>query len=179
MGIDPNKSGPSPDDFISAMKGHMKDGYTFNPIKPLSDKSPDYNKDPSVNDTAHCLVYVMAADQLSIMEDLVLNVLKEIRSKVSDIGIPQVMLLTKVDIACPLVGNDLQKVYRSRYIKAEIEKASQILGIPINYILPVKNYCVKTSLNDDTDVLALTALLQILRFTNCHLENTDQKKFKK
>uniref|UniRef100_W5LVH1 G domain-containing protein n=1 Tax=Lepisosteus oculatus TaxID=7918 RepID=W5LVH1_LEPOC len=176
MGIDTTVT--SPDDFVSAVKGHIleKNGYTFNPIKPLSADSPDYNKSPTVNDVAHCLVYVVAADQLSIMDNHVLKIITDIRSKVSDIGIPQVVLLTRVDEACPLVGKDLKKVYWSRYIKAQTEKASQILGISINCILPVKNYHKETSLNDDIDVLALSALLQILRFANCRLQNLNQKK---
>uniref|UniRef100_W5LW60 Interferon-induced protein 44-like n=1 Tax=Lepisosteus oculatus TaxID=7918 RepID=W5LW60_LEPOC len=92
--------------------------------------------------------------------------------------IPQVVLLTKVDLACPLVAGDLKKVYRSRYIKHQIEKASKILGIPVNCILPVKNYHEQISLNDETDVLALTSLLQILRFANDYLQNLYQQKYK-
>ncbi|MBN3312369.1 IF44L protein, partial [Atractosteus spatula] len=95
------------------------------------------------------------------------------------VDIPQVVLLTNVDASCQLVGKDLKKVYRSRYIKQQIERFSQILGIPINRILPVKNYSKKTSLNDDIDVLALTALLQILRFANGHLVNLKQMEYKK
>nr|XP_015195363.1 PREDICTED: interferon-induced protein 44-like [Lepisosteus oculatus] len=103
------------------------------------------------------------------MDEYVLKFLKHIRSNVSDIDIPQIVLVTKVDAGCPLVEKDLKKVYRSRYIKQQIEKFSQILGIPINCILPVKNYSEEINLNDDIDVLALTALLQILRFANGYL----------
>nr|XP_015194952.1 PREDICTED: interferon-induced protein 44-like [Lepisosteus oculatus] len=167
-----------PDDFIGAVKGHIRDGYTFNPISPLSDDSPYFNKNPTVNDRTHCLVYIVAADQLSIMGNHVLKLINEIRSNASDLEIPQVVLLTKVDLACPLVAGDLKKVYRSRYIKHQIEKASKILGIPVNCILPVKNYHEQISLNDETDVLALTSLLQILRFANDYLQNLYQQKYK-
>ncbi|MBN3325870.1 IF44L protein, partial [Atractosteus spatula] len=173
MGIDINMK--SSDDYINAVKGHIKDEYVFNPVSPLNADSPYFNKNPTVNDVAHCLVYVVPADQQSIMKDPVLKLLKEIREKVSDNDIPQVVLLTKVDKACPLVGNDLQKVYVSKYIKEQIEMASQILGIPVNCIVPVKNYSDKISPNDEIDVLALTALLQILRFANGYLQNLDQK----
>uniref|UniRef100_W5LVQ7 Interferon-induced protein 44-like n=1 Tax=Lepisosteus oculatus TaxID=7918 RepID=W5LVQ7_LEPOC len=167
MGIDIDVN--CPDDYISAVKGHIKDGYKFNPKKPLSDDSPYFNKNPTVNDVAHCLVYVVSANRLSTMDEYVLKFLKHIRSNVSDIDIPQIVLVTKVDAGCPLVEKDLKKVYRSRYIKQQIEKFSQILGIPINCILPVKNYSEEINLNDDIDVLALTALLQILRFANGYL----------
>ncbi|MBN3321790.1 IF44L protein, partial [Atractosteus spatula] len=130
---------------------------------------------PTVNDRAHCLVYVVPADQQSVMDEHVVKLMKEIRKKVSDSDIPQVVLFTKVDKACPLVGNDLQKVYRSKYIKTKIERASKTLGIPVNCIFPVKSYSGEISLNDEIDVLSLTALLQILRFANGKLLNLDQK----
>ncbi|MBN3322113.1 IF44L protein, partial [Atractosteus spatula] len=142
---------------------------------PINDDSKYYEMKPTVNDRAHCLVYVMAADQQSIMNKHVVKLMKEIRKEVSDSDIPQVVLLTKVDEACPLVGNDLQKVYRSKYIKAQIEMASQILGIPVYCIFPMKSYSGEISLNDEIDVLSLTALLQILRFANDNLLNLDQK----
>ncbi|XP_069036211.1 interferon-induced protein 44-like isoform X1 [Lepisosteus oculatus] len=177
MGID--NIVKSPDVFVSLVKGHIKDGYTFNPFKSSSDDSSYVNKNPTVNDVAHCLVYFVAADQLSIMDDHVLRLITEIRSVVSNIDIPQAVLLTKVDKACPLVGKDVRKVYRSKYIKSQIERFHQISGIPVNCILPVKNYSEEISLNDDIDVLALTALLQILRFANGHLLNLKQMEYKK
>lgn len=36
------------------------------------------------------------------------------------LGIPQMVLLTKVDEACPDAGKDLQNIYLSAYIKTKV-----------------------------------------------------------
>ncbi|MBN3319961.1 IF44L protein, partial [Atractosteus spatula] len=174
MPIDKNVK--SPDVFISMAKGHIKDGYTFNPIKSISDDSPYFNKNPTVNDVAHCLVYLVAADYLNIMDDHVLRLITEIRSAVSDTEISYASKSLPNILLIVLIINDLGKAVSSKYYP---EWFSHIFGIPVNCILPVKNYSEEISLNDDIDVLALTALLQILRFANGHLLNLTQMGYKK
>ncbi|XP_066548360.1 interferon-induced protein 44-like [Amia ocellicauda] len=168
-----DEQGIHPEDIISAAKGLMKDGYEFNPVSPLK---PDPSNRPPVTDQAHCIIYIVAADQLSLLKPNIMDKVKRVRNKLSDLGLPQVVLLTKVDTACPLVKEDLCKVYTSIYMKQQIEKCSQTVGIPVSHILPVKNYHEETSLNDDLDVLILSALLQTLHFANDHFENVLQAK---
>ncbi|XP_066548425.1 interferon-induced protein 44-like [Amia ocellicauda] len=163
--------GTHPEDIISAAKGHMKDGYEFNPASPLKH---DPSEKPPVKDQAHCIIYIVAADQLSILSDNILDKMKRVRNELNDLGLPQVVLLTKVDAACPLVKEDLCNVYKSSYIKQQIQRCSQKIGIPITHILPVTNYHEEISLNDDIDVLTLTALLQILHFASDRFENVLQ-----
>ncbi|XP_066548358.1 interferon-induced protein 44 [Amia ocellicauda] len=163
--------GIHPDDIISAAKGHIKDGYQFNPVSPLK---PDPRKRPPVTDQAHCIIYIVAADQLSLLSDNILHKMKRVRDELNDMGLPQLVLLTKVDLACPLVKENLRNVYKSSYIKQQIEKCSQTVGIPANHILPVKNYHEESSLNDDLDVLILSALLQTLHFASDYIENMQQ-----
>ncbi|XP_066548359.1 interferon-induced protein 44 [Amia ocellicauda] len=163
--------GTLPEDIISAAKGHMKDGYEFNPASPLKH---DPSEKPPVKDQAHCIIYIVAADQLSLLSNNILDKMKRVRNELNDLGLPQVVLLTKVDAACPLVKEDLCKVYKSIYIKKQIEKCSQTLGIPVSNIFPVKNYHEESSLNVNLDILVLSALLQILQFASDRFENVLQ-----
>ncbi|KAK6291139.1 hypothetical protein J4Q44_G00384620 [Coregonus suidteri] len=43
-------------DIIKALKGHIKEGFTFNPISPLTEENKYYVKAPTLSDTVHCLV---------------------------------------------------------------------------------------------------------------------------
>ncbi|XP_069050308.1 LOW QUALITY PROTEIN: interferon-induced protein 44-like [Lepisosteus oculatus] len=169
---DQEGKGTHPKDIINAVKGHVSEKYKFNLVSPLSEDSPFFNKSPTLNDKAHCFVYIVSADQVSLLTGGIVDKIKTVKSEVTDLGVPQVVLLTKVDLACPVVKDDLKNVYKSKYIKELMEKCSQIIGIPANCILPVKNYHEETTLNDDVDVfLILTALLQILRFADDYFEN--------
>ncbi|XP_073722333.1 interferon-induced protein 44-like isoform X2 [Misgurnus anguillicaudatus] len=81
-------------------------------------------------------------------------------------GIPQVIVMTKVDEACPLVKNDLRKIYTSKKIKNRMEKCSIEVGVPMTNIFPVKNYHDEIDTNDEVDVLILKAVDQIVRSAN-------------
>ncbi|KAK6312160.1 hypothetical protein J4Q44_G00178240 [Coregonus suidteri] len=63
--------------------------------------------------------------------------MRAIRLAASYIGIPQMVILTKVDVACPLVRKDLRKVYLRKYIKKKMEQCSNELGVPVGCIMPV------------------------------------------
>ncbi|XP_048851309.1 interferon-induced protein 44-like [Brienomyrus brachyistius] len=87
--------------------------------------------------------------------------------------VPLVVLLTKVDKACPHVEKDLKNVYRSYYIRDLIKKASGCLGIAELNVLPVQNYSHEIELNDACDILLLTAMKQMLNFADNYLDNFD------
>ncbi|XP_036386502.1 interferon-induced protein 44-like [Megalops cyprinoides] len=165
MGLEKN-GGVHQRDIVLALKGHIKDGYKFTPDSPISEDDRCYNKSPSLRDRIHCLVTVLTADKLSFMEEEVIKKLRDIRLEASDMGIPQVILLTRVDIACELVQGDLRKVYRSKYIKQQMEKCHTLLGTPLNCILPVKNYSQEIDLVKDVDELLLKALRHIANFAD-------------
>ncbi|KAG9330326.1 hypothetical protein JZ751_025688, partial [Albula glossodonta] len=153
------------EDIISALKGHIKEGYKFNPDTPLSERDPYYyNKNPTWGDKVHCIVSVVAADKLAIMNNEMVQKQRRIREVASELGIPQVAVLTKVDEACPLLKKDLRKMYRSKYMKEQMERFSSKLGIPVNCIVPVKNYHDELDLKNDVDVLLLKALKHIVNF---------------
>ncbi|XP_039591717.1 interferon-induced protein 44-like isoform X2 [Polypterus senegalus] len=90
-------------------------------------------------------------------------------------GIPQLVIVTKIDDACAEVANDLTKVYQSRYIYEKVTQLAQVLGVPPSAISLVKNYAVDFELNLNMDVLILTALQQMLRAVDACLDEMKQR----
>ncbi|KAL0977773.1 hypothetical protein UPYG_G00161010 [Umbra pygmaea] len=162
-------------DIINALKGHLPENYVFNPYSALSDKSEQYKRSPKLSDKVHCLVYVIPANKLSIMSKDVIKKMKEVREIASEMGIPQVVVMTMADMACDLVEKDLQKVYFSTALVKSIERCSIELGVPLNCILPVKNYHMEIDLDNDMDILILTAMTQIMNFANDYIGLLKQK----
>ncbi|GAA6231656.1 interferon-induced protein 44-like [Lates japonicus] len=162
-GLSQHKSGLA-DDVKLALRGHVKDGYTFNPESKLSEGNEFYNKSPTVNDKVHVLVCIVPADTLFSMSDETVKKIRDIRLEASRLGIPQVAVLTKVEEACPEIKRDLKNVYRSINLKDKMEKFSVDVGIPMNCIFPVKNYHEEIDLSDDTDALILSALRRIIDY---------------
>ncbi|XP_046693258.1 interferon-induced protein 44-like isoform X2 [Silurus meridionalis] len=176
MGLEGSEeNGIHPDDIIKALKGHVKEGYTFNPVSPLSTNSPDYIKEPSHNDKVHCLVTVVAADTISQLSKEALQKMTRVRNEAVLLGIPHVVLMTKIDKICPLVKEDPNKVYTSRKIKEKMEECSQKLGPPLKCVFPVSNYHEESETNDKKDVLILMALEGIADIVQNYFENDNQQ----
>ncbi|KAM9385957.1 interferon-induced protein 44-like isoform 1-T2 [Pholidichthys leucotaenia] len=118
MGLEERKgAGLDIDDISSILKGHLVDRYQFNPSAPLHSEDSSYQKSPALKDKIHCVAYVIDACKISIMPTGLEEKLDAIRRKVNLLAIPQLVLLTKVDEACPLVKEDVRNVYKSGYIK--------------------------------------------------------------
>ncbi|KAF3703240.1 Interferon-induced protein 44 Microtubule-associated protein 44 [Channa argus] len=155
MGLGVDK-GVTEDDVKLALAGHIKDEYQ----KRISSTT----KNPTDNDKVHVLVCVVPADTLSVMKEQVVEKIRNIRMEASQLGIPQVAVLTKVDLACPEVKEDLKNVYKSKYLKEKMEQFSVNVGIPMNCIFPVKNYHEEIDLDDRVDSLILSVLRNIINF---------------
>ncbi|XP_053193442.1 interferon-induced protein 44-like [Scomber japonicus] len=152
------------DDIKLALKGRVKEDYKFNPKCKLSEGDQYYNTTVNPNDEVHVLVCVISADTANHMRHEVIRKIHEIRKAASELGIPQVAVITKVDKACPEIKEDLKNVYKSAYLKEQMEQFSADVGIPMNCIFPVKNYSEEIDLNDDVDSLVLNTLKHIIDF---------------
>nr|XP_015826363.2 interferon-induced protein 44-like [Nothobranchius furzeri] len=167
MGLEEGKgAGLDVEDVSSILKGHMPDRYQFNPAVPLNSEAQCYRKSPVLKDKIHCVAYVIDACKISIMSTKLEEKLETIRRKVNLLGIPQLVLLTKVDEACPLVKEDVTNIYKSGDIKDMMQEVSARLGVPLSCIVPVKNYSEELELDMKCDILLLSAVIQMLRFVD-------------
>ncbi|KAK3530690.1 hypothetical protein QTP86_032195, partial [Hemibagrus guttatus] len=120
MGLEPDESkGVQTEDMIKILHGHIKDSYTFNPVRSIADNDPKYLSNPSLKDKVHCLVSVLPGDKLSLIPEEVIKRMRDVRKKARDLEIPQVVIMTMVDKVCPLVKN-LSKIYTSRKVKEKV-----------------------------------------------------------
>ncbi|XP_027878655.1 interferon-induced protein 44-like isoform X1 [Xiphophorus couchianus] len=164
MGLeDGDGRGVRTEDIKLALEGHVKDRYKFNPVSSLCDGDHGYNSSPSISDRVHVLVCIYDANAPQ-MKDSVLQKMREIREAASELGIPQLAILTHIDAACGETEKNLRNVYRSKHLKKKMGDFSSSLGIPMNCIFPVKNYSHETQLNSDVDTLILNALKLIIDF---------------
>ncbi|XP_048103665.1 interferon-induced protein 44-like isoform X2 [Alosa alosa] len=184
MGLESaDDSGVKTKDLVSILKGHIKDNYKFNPISACSGEDIRYNSCPTLNDKAHCLVLVIPADSFTasgheaektnvLLDTDSIKKIQNIRRKALDLRIPHVVILTKVDLACPHVKEDIKHVYSSRTIHQKMQACSNALGIPTSDIFPVSNYHGdnEPGKNPDKDAVLLSTLTQILDYANDSLE---------
>ncbi|XP_043940806.1 interferon-induced protein 44-like [Protopterus annectens] len=172
MGLEETKgAGLCLDDINYILKGHVPDNYQFIPDLPIQPETATYVRNPSFKDQIHCVVFVLEANKVSILPNKLLEKLRAIRAKVNEMAISQLVLLTKVDEACPFVAEDTKHVYKSKNIEAMIHSTGAIIGIPVSFILPVKNYSSEIELENGNDILILSALTQMQRLADDYFEN--------
>eukprot|EP00063_Salmo_salar_P086109 XP_014060944.1 PREDICTED: interferon-induced protein 44-like [Salmo salar] len=99
---------------------------------------------------------------MTTSEDLT-ETLRSLQVEISDIDIPQVVLLTHVDQVCHAVQEDVKFVYSSRILQEKMQKAAEVVGLPVSYVLPVKNYSSELSVSCNTDILLLSVVHHILQ----------------
>ncbi|KAI4893971.1 hypothetical protein NFI96_030056, partial [Prochilodus magdalenae] len=172
MGFEAEKDkGMLLEDLSKLLEGYILDGYTCNPIESIRNEHPKYNRSPSPRDKAHCLVSVLPADCVSMMEGRIFDKCTKVRDKAKELGIPHVIILTKVDKACEDVSKDVTNIYKSKKIEEKVDLCSTHSGISKNSIYPVKNYHTEITQDDDADVLILMALRDIVNFANDYVED--------
>ncbi|XP_047442384.1 interferon-induced protein 44-like isoform X3 [Mugil cephalus] len=172
MGLEErNGAGLDIDDISSIVKGHLPDRYQFNPSAALHPENHGYLKSPKLKDKIHCVAYVLDACKISIMPEKLEEKLNAIRRKINSMGIPQLVLFTKVDEACSLVKEDVRNIYKSPYIKELMQEVSARLGVPLSCVVPVKNYSEELELDVNCDILLLSAVIQMLRFVDNYFDD--------
>ncbi|XP_050976967.1 interferon-induced protein 44-like [Labeo rohita] len=81
-GIEPEeRKGVHPEDIAKILLGHIKNGYRFHIDNPITEENPKYNATSSLNDRVHCLVAVLSADKISLMDQDVINQMRKVREK--------------------------------------------------------------------------------------------------
>ncbi|XP_048020320.1 interferon-induced protein 44-like [Megalobrama amblycephala] len=164
MGLEEGlNSGLDVEDFANILKGHIQDKYQFNPSMPIQPDSPHFRKSPGLKDKIHCVVYVIDTSKVKLLSDKMFEKFAVFRKKTNQLGVPQLVLLTQVDEACPLVAEDLKNVYQSHYINRMVQEVSTRLGVSLSAVIPVKNYYQELEIDPQTDILLLNAVVQILR----------------
>ncbi|XP_068435289.1 interferon-induced protein 44-like [Clinocottus analis] len=159
------------EDVKLAMRGHVPDGYKFNPEVQFQETDPGYKEHPTLDDRVHVLVCVMAAGLVSLTSDDVWKKMREVRLAASEMGIPQLAILTKVDEAFPEVKTNIDKGYKHKCLKQKVDEFSMSLGIQPNCIFLVKNYQSETNVNADINALILSALKWMVTSGEDYLNN--------
>ncbi|KAI5090244.1 interferon-induced protein 44, partial [Silurus meridionalis] len=162
MGLETGDAGAHSQDIIKALRGFLQEGYDFENKSTECMNSPGYRSNPSLDDQIYCLVNIMAANTVTQMSSEVIRKMRSIREAAARLDIPQAIIMTKPDLACPLVHGDLRKIYTSKKIKEKMEVCRNLVGVPMNHIFPVKNYHEEMDTNNDMDALILKALDQIV-----------------
>ncbi|KAM4531304.1 interferon-induced protein 44-like [Odontesthes bonariensis] len=164
MGFESAHGGIHVDDVKLILRGHVAEGHEFKADCPLSKGQGDYLSNPSLAEKVHVLVTVIPAAAVSLLTDDVIKKMRDVRLDASNLEIPQFLILTKVDEACPEVEKTITNIYKSKYLKEQVEKICLLLGIPMNSIFLVKNYNSEMETSKDMNVPLMYALRQMINF---------------
>uniref|UniRef100_A0A8C3TAB8 TLDc domain-containing protein n=1 Tax=Chelydra serpentina TaxID=8475 RepID=A0A8C3TAB8_CHESE len=163
------------DEVSNIIKGHVPDRYQVGFLQFCAVQVTSFST-PSLKDEIHCVAIVIDGCKIEILSEKLEEKLKQLRRKVNQFGIPQLVLLTKVDEICP-IGELFRIILFVPFLQMRI--TAEKLGIPLAQIVPVKNYCSELDLSCDVDILLLSAVRQLIRLAESYLDNFPFEKPKK
>ena len=86
-------------------------------------------------------------------------------------GLPQIVLLTKLDKISPDVNDDVTNTFTSSAVCDAVEKVADIMGLPRAHVLPVKNYESETKLKTGVNILLMEAVERCLDFADDFIDD--------
>ncbi|XP_052759942.1 interferon-induced protein 44-like [Mya arenaria] len=158
------------------LDGHVPEHYEFNPATPITPETPGFIHKPGLADKVHCVLFVLEANTIDDLPTKLVEKMNSFQKLMNQKGIPQAVLLTKVDVACTEVAQNVSSVFRNTNVEKVVDTVAKLLGLPRNNVLPVKNYENEVQLEAATSALALLALRQALYFTEDFLEDVVEKR---
>ncbi|XP_072516878.1 interferon-induced protein 44 isoform X2 [Salminus brasiliensis] len=174
MGIgDGETAGLTLHDALCIIQGHVPEGHQFSPEQPVKSETPGFMKKPTLKDKVHCVVFVVDASKINTYPKGLSTTFQKLREHISSLGVHQVALLTHVDEVCKQTSQDITNVYQSTTVQQTMAKAGALLGMATSYIVPVKNYSSQLELEENTDILLLTAVDHILQYVNMYFQDTE------
>ncbi|XP_063076298.1 interferon-induced protein 44-like [Engraulis encrasicolus] len=171
-------AGLNTDDFIGVVKGNVPDRYQFNPAMPMQEETPGYRKSVTLTDKIHCVTFVIDTSKFKLLPDSMIEKFAALRKKANQLGVPVLVLMTKVDEACPLVKEDLKNVYQSHNVERTMREVAAQLGVSMTAVIPVKNYSDELDLDPHTDILLLNSVLKMLRMAEGFFDNIPREEDK-
>ncbi|XP_076129025.1 interferon-induced protein 44-like [Alosa pseudoharengus] len=164
-------TGLSVSDARAVIKGHVPEGYKFQPGTPFSSQSIGYRAEPGIKDKIHGGLFFLDARKVTTYSDYLQERMRILQAELHYLDVPQIVLLTHVDQVCHAVQEDVKYVYTSRTVKDKMQKAAEFVGIPVSFVLPVRNYASELSTNCNTDILLLSAVHSILQAVDDTLDD--------
>ncbi|WAQ94450.1 IF44L-like protein [Mya arenaria] len=136
------------------LDGHVPDFHDMSPTHLLKCSDAEFRTTPTLKNETHCAVLVLDG---------------------STVEIPQAALITKIDKFCEKSAENISNTFLSPAVKDLVDNVADLLQLPRNSILPVKNYEEELEIDENINILALLAIRQIMFFAEDYLGNMKVK----
>ncbi|XP_060572986.1 interferon-induced protein 44-like isoform X2 [Ruditapes philippinarum] len=171
MGYEEGAGGLNVKDIVQLVNGNIRRNYKFNPASPIEKESTDFRQDPKKGDLVNCIVFVADANILG-HDNITVETrqkLKELQAELRSHDVATIVLLTKIDVLCECVANDIQNTYMSEKVKQAVDIAKELYSVPKNNIFPIKNYEDEMGRDAHLEILILLALRQMMYYGTDYL----------